>query len=453
MAAQIAAVQPQSLPDAPAPVSDQPQSSGGFSQLLQKTLKEQQGSADGSKSDGTSGGKAEGPGKKSESQGSSVQANVQTAVTVQGMIPNFSLSAPAVPVSAPAAGALLSKGAGDTAVSAVSPNVTAPAGNPVMPSMNSPVLPVDAKGTAPAAQIPSQAAPTSIPTAPLPQTAAAQQTVPDPIPAAGTSAAVSEVLSPQTVSSQPAAAESSVRKTDRRLPNTASQTKAEPESEPEEVPAGELPENPVSILTDQTASPIGQAEPSGGKTAVSQLSFGKTEQKTDSAAALIPQAQQNPSEAGKVVIKVSDAPAAHSSQPVFHQVANAIWQNMKNGRQEFQVDLYPQSLGKVTVKLTSENGLLTVELAASNPKTQSLLLSNSGDIRSILQSSANQQVVVQSQQAQPWYGQQQGGHSGAQQQQQQQGGREQRHSQSDQADMLFSAGDFLSLLQKVSAAV
>jgi flagellar hook-length control protein FliK len=447
MAVQIAAVQPQSLPDAPAPVSDQPQSSGGFCQLLQKTLKEQQGSADGSKSDGTSGGKAEGPGKKSESQDSLLQANVQTAVSVQGMIPNFSLSAQAVSVSAPAAGTLLSTGAADTVVSAVSPNATAPAGNPATPSVNSPVLPDDAKGAAPAAGLSLQAASTSIPTAPLPQTAAGQQTAPDPIPTAGTSAEISEVLIPQAASSQSAAAGPPVRKTDRAFPNAAAQTDAEPE----EAPAGEPPENPISALTNQTVKQTGQAEPSDGKTAVSQLSSGKTEQKTDGAAALVSQAQQNSFDTGKVVIKVSDASAAHSSQPVFHQVANAVAENLKNGKQEFQVDLYPQSLGKVTVKLTSENGLLTVELAASNPKTQSLLLSNSGDIRSILQSSANQQVVVQPQQTQPWYGQQQGGHSNAQQQQQQQrdGGRE----QSDQADVLFSTGDFLSLLQKVSAAV
>ena len=450
MTAQIAAVQPQSLPEAPAQVSDQPQSSGGFSQLLQKTLKEQQGSADGSKSDGTSGGKAESPGKKSESQVSLLQADAQTAVSVQGMNPNFSLTVPTVPVSAPAAGgALVSAGAADTVASVGSPNVTVPAVNAAMPSVNSPVLPADVKETAPAAEIPSQAAPASVPSVLLPQTAAGQQTVSNPIPTAGTSAAVTEVLSPQAAFPQSVAAKTPVRKTDRPLSNAAAQT----EAEPEEAPTGELPENPVPILTNQTASPIGQAEPSGEKTAVSQLPSGKTEQKTDGATTLVPQAQQNPFETGKVVIKVSDAAAAHSSQPVFHQVANAIWDNMKNGRKEFQVDLYPQSLGKVTVKLTSENGLLTVELAASNPKTQSLLLSNSGDIRSILQSSANQQVVVQSQQAPPWYGQQQDGHSGAQQQQQQQQQRDGGREQPDQSDVLFSAGDFLSLLQKVSAAV
>lgn len=154
------------------------------------------------------------------------------------------------------------------------------------------------------------------------------------------------------------------------------------------------------------------------------------------------------------MIKVSDAPAPHTAQPVFHQVANAITENLKTGKQQFQVDLYPQSLGKVTVKLISENGLLTVELAASNPKTQSLLLSNSGDIRSILQSSANQQVVVQSQQAPSWYGQQQGGHSGEQQQQQQQqNGQNPQNAQNENSNVIFSAGDFLNLLQKVHAAV
>lgn len=467
MVTQIAAVQPQPVPpNTPAPASDQSQSSGGFGQLLQTTMKEQQGSANTSKSDATSNGKTQGPGKKSGSQDSSAQAPVQTAVPMAGMIPNCSISVPAVTLSAPAVALSTpavtistpavtvsepASTAAGAAVPAVSANPVVPTGNPAMPSVNSPVLPDDAKGTAPTAEIPSQAASAPVPSAPLPQTAAGQQTVFDPVStstAAMTPAAVSELPNPQLTASKSAGPETYDPKTGKTVPGPAAQA----EAEPGQAPAEELPVNPVSAPKAINPAQNGQTE-SSEKTTVPQLSSVKTGQKTDGEAALVSQTRPDSYGTGNVVIKVSDAPAPHSAQPVFHQVANAIWDNMKNGRQEFQVNLYPQSLGKVTVKLISENGLLTVELAASNPKTQSLLLSNSGDIRSILQSSANQQVVVQPQQAPSWYGQQQGGHSGAQQQQQQQNGQNRQDSQSDNPGVIFSAGDFLNLLQKVSSVI
>ncbi len=462
MVAQIAAAQPQpASQETPASASDQPQSSGGFSQLLQSTLKEQQGPANASKSDGTSGGKTEGPGKKSDSQDSLAQVPVQTALPMAGLIPNLSLSVPAITVSK-SAGA-----AADVTVSSVSANASAPAGNPAMPSANGPILSDGTKGTAPTAKMPSQAASAPVSSAPLPQTAAGQQTVTNPVPnavtdpvsdsvsnsvstpAAAVSSVISELPNPQLTDSKTAKTEPSDPKTGKTVPGPAVQADAELG----EAPVEELPENPVSAPKAISPMQNGQTAPSE-KTDKPQILSPKAEQKTDDAAALIPQTRSTPYGTGTVVIKVSDAPAPHTAQPVFQQVANAISENMKNGRQEFQVDLYPQSLGKVTVKLVSENGLLTVELAASNPKTQSLLLSNSSDIRSILQSSANQQVVVQSQQAPSWYGQQQGGHSGAQQQQQQQqSGQNRQDAQSENPGVIFSAGDFLNLLQKVSSAV
>lgn len=449
MVAQIAAAQPQPVtPDTPASASDQSQSPGGFSQLLQTTLKEQQNSASASKSDGTSDGKTEDPGKKSDSKDSSAQTPLQTAVPMAGMIPNCSLSVPAVTRSAPAVTVPESVGAAaGAAVSAVSANTAVSAENPTMPSVNSPVLPDAAKGTAPAAEIPNQAA--SAPFSSAPQTAAGQQTVPNPVSAstAAMSPVISELPNPQPTASKSAGTETYDPKTGKTVPGPAAQA----ETEPGEALAEELPENPVSAPKAVDSAQSGQTAP-GGKTAIPQLPSAKTEQKTDGAAALVPQTRPNSYGTGNVVIKVSDAPVPRSAQSVFHQVANAISENMKNGRQEFQVDLYPQSLGKVTVKMISANGLLTVELAASNPKTQSILLSNSGDIRNILEASANQQIVVQSQQAPSWYAQQHGGHSGAQQQQQQ-NGQNRRDAQAESPGVIFSAGDFLNLLQKVSSAV
>lgn len=158
---------------------------------------------------------------------------------------------------------------------------------------------------------------------------------------------------------------------------------------------------------------------------------------------------------GKVVIKVSGEPAQANVSPP-RQVADAAVRQMQSGKTEFQMDLYPQSLGKVSVKFTSQNGLLTVELAASNPKTQSLLASGSAEIRSILQASAGQnvQTVIPQQQTQQWYGQSwdgEGGSSGNRRQKQDESSRRDRQSRVDSVSTDLSAGDFLSMMQKIAA--
>jgi flagellar hook-length control protein FliK len=125
---------------------------------------------------------------------------------------------------------------------------------------------------------------------------------------------------------------------------------------------------------------------------------------------------------GKVVVKISDAPKAARSSAA-GQVANAVADGLKAGKQELTVDLYPESLGKVSVKLVEQAGRLTVEIAASDPKTQSLLASNSGEIKSILQSSTGQEIqITKPGQTPQWYAQDgnAGGQNARQQQQQQQ---------------------------------
>lgn len=156
---------------------------------------------------------------------------------------------------------------------------------------------------------------------------------------------------------------------------------------------------------------------------------------------------------GNVVIRVSGDTAKAELSPA-HQVADAAAYQLKNGKSEFQMDLYPQSLGKVSLKLTSQNGLLTVEIAASNPKTQSLLLSGSAEIRSLLQASTGQnvQTVLPGQQTAQWYGQPQdsGGNSGGRRQKRE----ESRQSKTGSVGSVSSelnTGDFLAMIQQIGA--
>ena len=154
---------------------------------------------------------------------------------------------------------------------------------------------------------------------------------------------------------------------------------------------------------------------------------------------------------GNVVIKISDA-SSDTAKTTCLQVADKILLNYKAGKPEFQMDLYPRNLGKVSVKLSMESGVLTVAVQASNPKTQSMLMENSSDIRSFLQTTVNQPVqILEPAQEKAWYQQnQQNQQSQAQQQREEQ---RQNQNNSNQrirsADSGISTGDFLTVMQQL----
>ncbi len=158
----------------------------------------------------------------------------------------------------------------------------------------------------------------------------------------------------------------------------------------------------------------------------------------------------------KVIIPVSDKPETVVAKPVSTQLAHQITSNYRAGNSKFSIDLYPQQLGKVSVKMAVQNGILTVEIAASNPKTQSMLMSNTGEIKSILQSSVDQPVqVMQSSQEKAWYQQQeQSGQSYARQQQQEQQkeNRENRVHYDAKINSLATE-DFLAVMQQLNPKV
>ena len=149
---------------------------------------------------------------------------------------------------------------------------------------------------------------------------------------------------------------------------------------------------------------------------------------------------------GNVIIKISDA-ASDTAKSVSRQIADQVTMQVKAGNPQFEMELNPKELGKVTVKIAMQDGALTVEIAAANPKTQSMLLSNSGDIRSMLESTVNHpvQVLQASQDAQPY--QQNQDSSNARQQEQQQ----HPHfvNQADRDDSEDSPDDFLTVIQQL----
>lgn len=126
--------------------------------------------------------------------------------------------------------------------------------------------------------------------------------------------------------------------------------------------------------------------------------------------------------------KLSAGTAAHLTEQIV--------KNVQARNNSFRMELFPQDLGKVSVSLKMEQGLLVVDILADSPRTQSLLASGSGEIRSLLESAVGQPVqVTQPPQDAPAYYQQEQESSGQQQSQQ--------HQEQETTE------DFLSVLQQM----
>lgn len=150
-------------------------------------------------------------------------------------------------------------------------------------------------------------------------------------------------------------------------------------------------------------------------------------------------------------VKISDASSKLDVSPQ-QQIVDNIQVNLKNDKSEFEMQLFPENLGKVSVKMVAENGLITIQLIADNPKTQSLLLSNANEIKSLVQASTgtNTQVVASNQsEVLQHYSQQQADQENHQNQQNNQTEQNQATNENDEAVAI----DFTSLLEQMKQSM
>lgn len=346
---------------------------------------------------------------------------------------------------------------GAAAVSAVQDPVSGaaallPAGNA---GQNTP-LPVTADQTAPADQTTStdQAAPSLQPNPGSPKPASGLQTLSAQDAAfPETDSSVLAAAPPSGRAGETPAAQIQAGSSEAEAPASES-VPSEPQPRVSGQPAKELPAEGAGAApvtgTSTDAAMQKETAVSGGK--LSAQAQDPASKQSEPGKANDPNGLPGLYGGGNVVIRVSGEKAAAAATPV-KQVADAAVQQMQNGKNEFRMDLYPESLGKVSVRLTSEHGILTVEIAASDPKTQSMLLSGSEEIRSILQASSGQtvQTVLPDRQAAVWYGQPQdgGGNSGERREK-----REDAEKNSpirvESGDAELNTGDFLALIQRLS---
>lgn len=92
-------------------------------------------------------------------------------------------------------------------------------------------------------------------------------------------------------------------------------------------------------------------------------------------------------------IKISDS-SDKITRNVISQVKNKIVFMSKQGLNTVKMQLHPEDLGELDIKLLFEKGKLSVEILASNSKTQSLLASNLGELKDILKDSINENTML-----------------------------------------------------------
>ena len=150
-------------------------------------------------------------------------------------------------------------------------------------------------------------------------------------------------------------------------------------------------------------------------------------------------------------VKDSATVSTPHQKAVVNQVLKNIEANFDAQTTEFSFNLYPKDLGKVAVKMLVEDGMLIVEIAASNAKTQSILAANANEIKDILQSQSAQKQMhfvdaSQNSQQHDYVRDENSNHQGRNQSSAQ----NEQNQNADESDQALTS-DFLSVMQMVNS--
>lgn len=207
-------------------------------------------------------------------------------------------------------------------------------------------------------------------------------------------------------------------------------------------------EQPVEQLPQEQAKPV-EAETQTAEDAGAELEVkvttgetGGAEQETDTQDAPEEGMAEAPvfQDVREIPVKVGEAPAAEETPetPVEDQIGPKLAEALKSGDTRVEIQLAPDTLGKVTVEVTlREDGTLHIALHAENSQTRGLLERSADNLMAMLGRDTRQEVQVevprqQESQQQNFYDGQQGReHQGRQQehqhQQERQGGEDFLH--------------------------
>ena len=132
------------------------------------------------------------------------------------------------------------------------------------------------------------------------------------------------------------------------------------------------------------------------------------------------------------IIKINDE-SSLIKESVMEQIKDQIVLLKSNGKQTVTMQLTPENLGKLDIKMVFEKGNLLVEINASNPKTHSLILSNISELKSVLQNSIADKTFMSFEPSKQAYeqnaNQNNNGHNSQHSHQERQDGREREYQQ------------------------
>lgn len=148
-------------------------------------------------------------------------------------------------------------------------------------------------------------------------------------------------------------------------------------------------------------------------------------------------------ETSKIAFKVADTPVNIQSPNAAADLADKIL--MRFDENQFEVELYPKNLGKITVNLTVEDGIVHVAMNSNNSKVNEFLASQSANIQNIVEKNTQYNAIVKVDDSQEMYQQHERDNAqhGADENQK---NRQQEHMQNMYRRDIQHTEDFLSML-------
>ena len=141
----------------------------------------------------------------------------------------------------------------------------------------------------------------------------------------------------------------------------------------------------------QTEKPQIKVEVQTGQENGKQAGESKAEESQD--ASVLSTAKAEKPELPVVTVKVGEG-GQLDSKAMTEDVADAIIKKIPQGKNEFEIQLNPKDLGKITIKLLFENGQTLVSLSANNAKAASVLSECAKSIGALIQQHTNNETVV-----------------------------------------------------------
>jgi flagellar hook-length control protein FliK len=109
-------------------------------------------------------------------------------------------------------------------------------------------------------------------------------------------------------------------------------------------------------------------------------------------------------ESEKTLFKVAEEPIDIESSDAPNDLADKILMRLNDN--EFEVELYPKSLGKIAISIVLDNGVAHVTMSSTNDKVNAFLASQSANVQSIIEKNTQYQSVVKVDDSQDNYQQQ-----------------------------------------------